>query len=70
MNPSAGHTLLQLLQTSIVYWAEVRTVGWSRVGAMKSGVSQLNSCMALHALWTAALYCQHITSRLVMHYLT
>jgi len=43
INPAVIHMLLQLPPDLVVYWAEVKIVGWPGVQAMKSGISQVNS---------------------------
>jgi len=48
------HPVAMLPTRLVVYRVQVRTVG---AGAMKSGVSQVNSSMVSRALWAGALSC-------------
>jgi len=54
VNPAAIYTLLQFSPNLVVYRVQVLLAG-HRAGAMKSAVSQVNSCMVSCALWAGAL---------------
>ena len=53
-NLAAVHTILQLPLNLVVDWSTGLLAG-HRAGVMKSGVSRVNRCTVLHALWAGCL---------------